>query len=93
MEGVHLLGVLLVDHLRAFSPKLPYNHLSIACRALTHSAMPAAVRLNNSDETGQNVFRVLLVGTVLVQRREFTGVREDGGEPRASRRAAAAEPL
>lgn len=69
VESVQLLGVLLVDHLRAFSNKLPFNHLCVACRALTYSHVPAGVRLTNADESGQTVFRVLLTGTVLVQRR------------------------
>jgi CRP-like cAMP-binding protein len=68
-ERVHLLAMLLTDHLHAFSSKLQYNQLCDVCRALSYTFVPPRVRMNDADESGQLTFRVLLTGSVLVQRR------------------------
>ena len=69
-ERVHLLGVLMTDHMRAWPSKLTYSMLCEACRALQYASVPPRVRLTDADETGQqHVFRVILTGAVLVQRR------------------------
>ena len=68
-EGVHVLAVLLVDRLRAWPSKLPYNQLCDACSALSYSYMSPQMRMSDLDEAGQPVFRVLLSGSLLVQRR------------------------
>jgi CRP-like cAMP-binding protein len=68
-QDVHLLAVLLTDRLRAWPSKLSYLQLSTACRALNYANIPPRVRLDDKDEGGQLVFRVLLAGSILVQRR------------------------
>ena len=68
-EKIHLCAVLLTDHLRAFSSKLPYNNLCDACRGLSYSRLDARIRMTDDDDTGQTVFRILLSGSVRVQRK------------------------
>ena len=57
-EKIHLCAVLLTDHLRAFSSKLPYNNLCDACRGLSYSRLDARIRMTDDDDTGQTVFRI-----------------------------------
>ena len=68
-QDIHLLTVLLTDHLRSWPSTLSYQRLSNACRSLSYAHVPARVRLTDADETGALIFRVLLKGSVLVQRR------------------------
>ena len=68
-ERIHLCAVLLTDHLRAFPAIVPYNLLCDACRSLTYSQLAPRVRFTDSDDSGTNVLRVLLSGSVLVQRK------------------------
>ena len=82
-EGIHLCAVLLTDHLRAMPTKLPYNLLCEACRAFVYAQLAPRVAFVDADDSGQLVLRVLLSGSVLVQRRF-------GMKSRSQRRAAIA---
>ena len=68
-ERIHQCGVLLTDHLRAFPANVPYNQLCDACRSLAYNQLAPRIRITDTDESGQGVLRVLLSGSVLVQRR------------------------
>lgn len=67
-ERIHRLVVLLTDDLCALSRRTPYNQLCVACRGAQYAHAPANAQMEDADE-GQNVFRVVLSGSLRVQRK------------------------
>ena len=67
-ELVHELVVLLTKLLRPFSA-LTYQQQCAACRALTLETTAPRTRMTDEDEHAQLVFRIVLQGSVLVERR------------------------
>ena len=68
-EQIHLLSVLMVDHLRAFSSSWSYSTVCAACRALSYQMVGPRVALSDADDSGQLVLRILISGSVRAQRR------------------------
>ena len=67
-EKIHECSILLSAWIKPFS-LLSYQQMVATCRSLTSESVQPRTRLTDEDENKQVVFRIVLDGSVLVERR------------------------